>query len=373
MSAVGRDSFEEVRQLPEEELRQLLSAGSSIQRVWAAWALGLRQGAQFAPEAGAQLAAEPDPGVRRHLAVILAGAGDRDAVQALAEHDPAEVVRTSALRLRLQMSTGAERARVIEGLISVATSGRSESLRCEVLRILSTIPRELSAKSLEPCLADPVEAVRRASLDVLFLMRSEEATLSLIAHSAREPAAHLQREIWLRLCDMGRAPQVIDRLAKAPSTLLAAMHVWHGAKRKLRWAELAGAAALELGMIDLVLFELIDDAKTLPLAYLCERALLGLRTTEPSGEAERACAGVGYWARQTLSEIGIQRGALDLNHDQQQALWWMLGELKREEQGLEAECLDDPDDEYLFEQLDYVVKCKTGLTELLGLTADEQE
>jgi hypothetical protein len=89
------ESFEDVRGLTEAELRALLDGGRPEERVWAIWALALRS-ADIA-ELGAR--AEPDPGVRRNLAVVLAGHGHIDLLVALAKRDPAPEVRAAAMQL----------------------------------------------------------------------------------------------------------------------------------------------------------------------------------------------------------------------------------------------------------------------------------
>lgn len=89
------ETFEEVRALAEPELRALLDRGRPEQRVWAIWALALRSASPG--ELGAR--SEPDAGVRRNLAVVLAGHGETDLLVALAKKDPAAEVRAAAMRL----------------------------------------------------------------------------------------------------------------------------------------------------------------------------------------------------------------------------------------------------------------------------------
>ena len=90
------DSFEDVGQLSDSELRALLDDGRPEQRVWAIWALALRSAA----DVGALgRRTEPDAGVRRNLAVVLAGHGQLDLLVALAKGDPAPEVRAAAAQL----------------------------------------------------------------------------------------------------------------------------------------------------------------------------------------------------------------------------------------------------------------------------------
>ncbi|HEU4612663.1 MAG TPA: hypothetical protein VFS15_11325 [Kofleriaceae bacterium] len=89
------DSFDDVRGLADAELRQLLEIGRPEERVWAIWALALRSA--DVGELGAR--AEPDAGVRRNLAVVLAGHGQIELLVALARRDPAPEVRAAAMQL----------------------------------------------------------------------------------------------------------------------------------------------------------------------------------------------------------------------------------------------------------------------------------
>lgn len=89
------DCFEDVRSLSDDELRGLLASGRPEERVWAIWALALRSA--DIGELGERH--EPDAGVRRNLAVVLAGHGELDLLVALAKRDPAPEVRAAATQL----------------------------------------------------------------------------------------------------------------------------------------------------------------------------------------------------------------------------------------------------------------------------------
>ena len=93
--------FDETRSLDDAALDRLRRDGDAPERVWALWALALRHAP--AP-AGADLAAEPTAGVRAHMAVVLAGAGEIDLVAGLARLDPDATVRASAMRLLVRFA-----------------------------------------------------------------------------------------------------------------------------------------------------------------------------------------------------------------------------------------------------------------------------
>jgi|GEM_PF-2324162 len=108
------ESFEETARLDPAALRALLASGRPEQRVWAIWALALRN--QDVVGLAQRTAGEPDPGVRRTLAVILASHGETDLLVALARHDPEIVVRASAMQLVTRLAAGGaiDRAVVLE-------------------------------------------------------------------------------------------------------------------------------------------------------------------------------------------------------------------------------------------------------------------
>ncbi|HTR52118.1 MAG TPA: hypothetical protein VMJ10_15500 [Kofleriaceae bacterium] len=88
--------FEDVRGLGDDELRDLLERGRPEERVWAIWALALRSAANIGELAHHR---DPDPGVRRNLAIVLAGHGELELLVALALRDPAIEVRAGAMQL----------------------------------------------------------------------------------------------------------------------------------------------------------------------------------------------------------------------------------------------------------------------------------
>ncbi|MDB4953128.1 MAG: hypothetical protein JWO36_697 [Myxococcales bacterium] len=97
----GIESFDDVHALEERELKTLLDEGHPEQRVWAIWALALRSTLDASALASRR---EPDAGVRRNLAVVLAGHGHYDLLVALANRDPAPEVRAAAMQLVVRLA-----------------------------------------------------------------------------------------------------------------------------------------------------------------------------------------------------------------------------------------------------------------------------
>jgi hypothetical protein len=151
------DDFSQTQALSRAQLRALLDQGEGdpTERVWAAWALALR-GAD-AGELKAAMAAEPSSGVRRHLAVILAGQGEREALATLAKSDPSLEVRAEAT-FRL-----AQVARPTDGplheLLGFLTGGDAPVREAVLLGIQDQAPDGLWAR-VAALLADPVPHLR---------------------------------------------------------------------------------------------------------------------------------------------------------------------------------------------------------------------
>src|SRR5688500_10144834 len=129
------ETFDEARQLSEAELRELVNAGDPRSRVYAVWALGLRA----APVVG-YLSGEPDPGVRRALAVVLASQGEVDLLVALARHDPNVYVRASTT---LMMVRFAQAGRVPWTVVIERFNDAPEVRAALVSQIEPTAPAEI--------------------------------------------------------------------------------------------------------------------------------------------------------------------------------------------------------------------------------------
>jgi hypothetical protein len=124
------ERYDDVRSLSQRELRAMLERGRPEERLWALWALALAS----APNDLDALVRrdEPDAGVRRNLAVILAGHGQLDLLVALAKRDPAPEVRAAAMQLvaRLALDGKLPTALVVErataddaGVVRIAILG----------------------------------------------------------------------------------------------------------------------------------------------------------------------------------------------------------------------------------------------------------
>ena len=140
-----------------------------------------------------------------------------------------------------------------------------------------------------------------------------------------------------------------------------ALGVWGEHQRKLTWTELQGAAGLDLRTVDIALFDVIDDVTTFPLPFLLARAA----GAEP--RADWASASASYRATCALVQIGHSEERPTLDTEQRKIVSSLLDDLKRGEAQIREEMLEDPDDEYVLEELDSVLHDQDGLSRLLGL------
>jgi hypothetical protein len=81
-------TYDQVSRLNTDTQRQLLQHGDAVERVWAAWALGVTLGTQSMPDLRISLQESQEPGTRRHLLVVLAGLGEQNVLRIFAQDDP---------------------------------------------------------------------------------------------------------------------------------------------------------------------------------------------------------------------------------------------------------------------------------------------
>lgn len=152
--------FSQVQQQPTTAVLELAAAGDPRERVWAAWAIGLR-----APQAHDWIAErarlDPEPGVRRHLAVMLAGYRRREDLWSLAMDADARV-RSTALHWLCRISAVDDVVawdRIMPRLVSEPAEIRAAIIRGLPRALPSSVERRWPAM-----LDDPSRDVRAAVL-----------------------------------------------------------------------------------------------------------------------------------------------------------------------------------------------------------------
>lgn len=158
-------TFCDIARLPPERLRQLISSTVPTERIFAAWALGLTQQNSAAPYLTGAMDREPDAGVRRHLIVVLAGLGERDAVCVLAEYDPDEHVRATAVRQLLRLARPQD-ADLHALLVRCVQRDKPTVCIACIEEVKPDSPQQL-LDAIEPLIVHPDAAVRAAVIERL--------------------------------------------------------------------------------------------------------------------------------------------------------------------------------------------------------------
>jgi HEAT repeat protein len=203
-------TFDEVRPLDDRALRELLAGDDPVLRVYAIWALAMRGATEVVLEHAGD---EPSAGVRRHLAIILAGAGEIDLVIALARHDPEAGVRTTAAALVCRLAAGGRVAWVValEGLLDP-----SPEVKKAVLRELRGAPVGAIEGPVLRALDDPERDVRLEAVETaLALLPADEVIPRLVAWQRAAPLAEA-RQLLERWASITGSPAVHAALRAAP-------------------------------------------------------------------------------------------------------------------------------------------------------------
>jgi hypothetical protein len=258
--AVALDSYEDVRQLDEPALRALLEHGRPEQRVWAIWALALRSVAHVGEIVHHE---DPDPGVRRNLAIVLAGHGELELLVALAHRDPAPEVRAAAMQLVARLAIdGALNAE----LVVERTLADGPEVKIAVLgTIFDQAPRWLVELALR-LLGDRDADVRYEAFEAL--VRAGELPHALMwLEEAPESEARLALMRWSA---RGNVRACAERLATS-SRRLRRMLV--ESVRAPAWPDLAPAIDADPTLLRALLQRDLRELDRVPLAPLVRATL----------------------------------------------------------------------------------------------------
>lgn len=155
---MGYSSFESVESLETETQISLLQDGDTVERVWAAWALGLKLKTEIMPELLRSLKKSPAPGTRRHLIVVLVGLGERSFLETLAVQDPDEYVRATVCRYLIRVAQPGDR-KILQILVNRLLEDKSPVVRLTILQERKGAPT-LRRKHLQRLAEDPDPEVR---------------------------------------------------------------------------------------------------------------------------------------------------------------------------------------------------------------------
>jgi hypothetical protein len=257
------ESFDDVRELDDVALRALLEAGRPEQRVWAIWALALRS-----VDVG-EIARrrEPDPGVRRNLAVVLAGHGELDLLVALARRDPAPEVRASAIQLVVRLAID---GKLPEALIAERVANDGTEVRVAVLGTVFDGAPAWLIELAGPLLGDPDSEVRYEAFEALARAGQIERALGWL-EEAPEGEVRLALMRWTA---HGRTRACAEALVESSRRL---RRLLIESVRVATWSELAPVIGDEPVLVRALIRRNADAVAELPLA-----ALLRVTLRDPS-------------------------------------------------------------------------------------------
>jgi hypothetical protein len=273
-SEPAQPSYEVVARLSPDEQRQLLHAGSAVERLGAAWALGLRAGATALPELRTAVAAAPVPGLRAHLAIVLAGLGERHLVETLALHDPDELVRATAGEHLLRTAPSSEDL-THQPAVAQLLRDPSADVRVVVLRELLRLvgERRLSALSiddLERLAHDPDQGCRWLALEALAELPADATLVRIFEWRLTvEPNPELCRWLAARIIAAGEARTILRLLwrdgSERDEDLLSALE---DRGQRFTWDEIAALTELGQPALDAHLMALLTPEDSLALTWL---------------------------------------------------------------------------------------------------------
>ncbi len=293
------ESLEQARALSRSELQLLLASDRPEQRLWAIWALALALG-DAAGDFAHRILDEPDPGVRRHLAVVLAGHGEHDLLLDLVTEDHSPVVRESTIALLVRIAAGTPashpRAARMRAILEEAERG-TPALRTALVGAIGKTAPDYQVEIARRALASDVVDVQAEAFEALLRIDSEETTrvARLWFRGRAELASYVEH--WLRASDMRSLAEAV-----------------HDLPMQLRGAVLAKLRAPPWPVVELLVgsdFELLRSLLSrsdvsIPATVLAKAVLRGAEV----GFAERltrklATAAAG---RELLADL---RGALE--------------------------------------------------------------
>ena len=214
------ESFDSLATLSDAELSVLSKHGDPAERVWAAWARGLRMGVQFSNDALARLDTEPNSGIRRHLIVMLAGfwaeqntassktttesEGIQSIIEAMARFDPDERVRATAWVNWIQVC-GLSITQVRQGF-----EDSSATVRLVILEAFTGRCLREDSSTLNTLFHDPDPRIRRAAVErwIESRPRDEWFTSELITRLSREGQSSLRKRLHV-LCRIAQREDLI--------------------------------------------------------------------------------------------------------------------------------------------------------------------
>lgn len=286
MAAFSTNEFSDVAKLDELDQRRLLRAGDPQERVWAAWALGLRSLDRVARPLRHAVREVENEGTRRHYVVMLAGLHDIQTLEVLAQDDPSPAVRKTACQHLAGIATGSEALAVASLLTELVETERDADARLHILTYLLELVEVSSDVLLRLC-RDSFRQIRRVAVKrVIERHLSGVGPRILVDLLRAEEDAAITTMLVDAVCVKDGPEQVLalaEAAAPARASELLSCIVSAGLEGSVRWRDLRDLAATANDGIDLQILRLLpaggDEPDALAwLAALYADALQGCST-----------------------------------------------------------------------------------------------
>lgn len=259
-------TYDQVSRLNTDTQRQLLQHGDAVERVWAAWALGVTLGTQSMPDLLISLQESPEPGTRRHLLVVLAGLGEQSVLRIFAQDDPDDYVRATACQYLIRIGQSTD--------ISIQQFVRERVLHDSSpivrLSILGEVPLKsptLLFDDLTQLIHDPDPEVRQ-SITGRLLATVELNQLFPGVLEERIPyeddGALRQRLLMLCLQASGAARLLDLSTTLAPDRTLEILRLLVDAKTQFNWEQLSPLSLSKDPHYDACLVQLLQPMNIIP-------------------------------------------------------------------------------------------------------------
>ena len=273
--------FREVLELDEARLRTLAAGDDAPERLWAVWALALRQHPDAAALARAAAGHDPSPGVRAHMALLLVSNGELHAARVLARRDPESLVRAAACR-SLARTADPRDAATQELLASAMRTDSASDVHVAIADGLRTDASEGLWRACVDRRADTDDAVRGTVVDAMLRRWRPEAPLppELRERIVEEPAASLRATVLRAWVGAQGLSAVLRQLATGDARgvenaldFVAAEDLW------LPEQDASALLSLDVPEVDARVARSHARGRTrLTLAQLCELAIRGERS-----------------------------------------------------------------------------------------------
>jgi hypothetical protein len=345
-------NYTEVVCLDSNTQRFLLQQGDAVERVWAAWALGISLGVQSIPDLLSSLHDSPAPGTRRHVLVVLAGLGERDVLRIFAQDDPDDYVRATAcqylLRIRHQTDHATQQF-VRERLLHDSSAIVRQTIVGEV-----SVFAALHSSDLVQLAHDPDSEVRQVAIERLLATESlDQLFPGVVADRIRQETHADLRHRVLQLClESGGAVQLLAFSSSLESKrTVEILTLLVETKHQFPWEQLAPLSLADDPLWDVYLVQLLQPTEStaavpwlvMQMAQVITWPKAQNRSEATRAEAVRLCA---WYAYQFLITALPELEVMEPMACDRDALQLVIGQLNKEITELE---MGDEDDEWEME------------------------